>query len=63
MTVSVVLDSAGRRPFAGNDAWLPRRTIASQQRMRYPADPPTVEEIVGVIRQVEVIATALACAP
>jgi site-specific recombinase XerD len=41
MTVSTVLDSAG----------LPRRTTASQQGLRYPADPAAVQEIIAVMRE------------
>jgi site-specific recombinase XerD len=52
MTVSAVLDAAGRRrsPAAtpGYHAGRPPRN----KGMRYPADPPTVEEIVAVMRQV-----------
>ena len=50
MTVSVVLDSAGaaRRRRWGYHAGRPPRN----KGMRYPADPPTVEEIVSVMRQV-----------
>ena len=52
MTVSVVLDSAGRRrspaTMPGYHAGRPPRN----KGMRYPADPPTVEEIVSVMRQV-----------
>jgi site-specific recombinase XerD len=49
MTVPVVLDSAGRRrspaTMPGYHAGRPPR-----KGMRYPADPPTVEEIVAVMR-------------
>src|SRR5687768_7032479 len=52
MTVSAVLDAAGRRrsPAAtpGYHAGRPPRN----KGMRYPADPPTVEEIIAVMRQV-----------
>ena len=50
MTVSVVLEAAGRRRSARDDAWLSRRTSAAQQGRLYPADPPTVEELVAVMR-------------
>ena len=50
MTVPVVLDSAGRRrspaTMPGYHAGRPPRN----KGMRYPADPPTVEEIVAVMR-------------
>jgi integrase len=52
MTVSVVLDSAGRRrspaTMPGYHAGRPPRN----KGMHYPADPPTVEEIVAVMREV-----------
>ena len=50
MTVLSVLDAAGRRrspaTLPGYHAGRPPRN----KGMRYPADPPTVEEIVGVMR-------------
>jgi site-specific recombinase XerD len=50
MTVPVVLDSAGRRrspaTLPGYHAGRPPRN----KGIRYPADPPTVEEIVAVMR-------------
>jgi len=42
----------GAAALAGDDAGLPPRPRAAQQGLRYPADPPTVEEIVCVMRQV-----------
>ena len=50
MTVPVVLDSAGRRR---SPATMPGYHVGRPPRnkgMRYPADPPTVEEIVAVMR-------------
>src|SRR5688500_19946892 len=51
MTVLSVLDAAGRRrspaTLPGYHAGRPPRN----KGMRYPADPPTVEEIVAVMRQ------------
>jgi site-specific recombinase XerD len=51
MTISAVLDSAGRRrspaTLPGFHAGRPPRN----KGMRYPADPPTVEEIISVMRQ------------
>ncbi len=50
MTVPVVLDSAGRRR---SPATLPGYHAGRAPRnkgIRYPADPPTVEEIVAVMR-------------
>jgi integrase len=50
MTISTVLDSAGRRrspaTLPGFHAGRPPRN----KGMRYPADPPTVEEIIAVMR-------------
>jgi hypothetical protein len=50
MTVLSLLDAAGRRrspaTLPGYDAGRPPRN----RGMRYPADPPTVEEIVAVMR-------------
>ena len=50
MTVLSVLDAAGRRrspaTMPGYHAGRPLRN----KGMRYPADPPTVEEIVAVMR-------------
>jgi integrase len=51
MPLSAVLDSAGRRrspaTVPGFHAGRPPRN----KGMRYPADPPTVEEIIAVMRQ------------
>ena len=53
MTVSGVLDAAGRRrspaTMPGYHAGRPPRN----KGMRYPADPPTVEEIVAVMRHTD----------
>jgi hypothetical protein len=50
MTVSAVLDSAGRRrspaTLPGFHAGCPPRN----KGMLYPADPPTIEEIIAVMR-------------
>ena len=34
---------------ARDNAWIARWTLAAQQGQRYPADPPTVQEIVAVM--------------
>jgi site-specific recombinase XerD len=51
MTVSAVLDSAGRRrspaTLPGFHAGRPPRN----KGLRYPADPPTVQEIIAVMRE------------
>ena len=53
MTVLSVLDAAGRRrspaTMPGYHAGRPPRN----KGMRYPADPPTVEEIVAVMRHAD----------
>jgi site-specific recombinase XerD len=52
MTVSPVLDAAGRRR---SPATMPDYHAGRPPRnkgLRYPADPPTVEEIIAVMRQV-----------
>src|SRR3954453_12593670 len=50
MTISTVLDAAGRRrsptTLPGYHAGRPPRN----KGMRYPADPPTIDEIVAVMR-------------
>jgi integrase len=46
-------DAARRRrpsPFAGDDAGLPPRPPAENKGLRFPADPPPVEEIIAVMR-------------
>jgi site-specific recombinase XerD len=51
MFSSVVVDAAGRRR---SPATLPGHHAGRMPRnkgQRYPADPPTVEEIIGVMRQ------------
>jgi len=52
MTVSAVLDSAGRRRSPAAVPGYPAGRPPRNKGMRYPADPPTVEEIVAVMRQV-----------
>jgi hypothetical protein len=51
MTVSAALDAAGRprspATMPGYHAGRPPRN----KGMRYPADPPTVEEIIAVMRE------------
>ena len=52
MTVSVVLDSAGRRRSPATMPGYHAGRAPRNKGQRYPADPPTVEEIVAVMRQV-----------
>jgi integrase len=51
MSTSVVLDAAGRRR---SPATLPAHhagRVPRNKGQRYPADPPTVEEIIAAMRQ------------
>jgi integrase len=50
MTGSVVLDAAGRRRSPVTMPGYHRGRPPRNKGMRYPADPPTVEEIVSVMR-------------
>jgi len=64
MTVSGVLDAAGRRrspaTMPGYHAGRPPRNNG----IRYPADPPTIDEIVAVMRHPPArTATGGGCAP
>jgi hypothetical protein len=51
VTVLSVLDTAGQRALPGDHVRLSRRPSAAQQEMLYPADPPTIDAIVAVMRQ------------
>jgi site-specific recombinase XerD len=50
MTVFAVLDSAGRRRSPATLPGFHAGRSPRNKRMQYPADPPTVEEIVAVMR-------------
>jgi integrase len=50
MTVPVVLDSAGRRRSPAAIPGYHRGRAPRNKGMRYPADPPTIDEIVAVMR-------------
>jgi site-specific recombinase XerD len=52
MAVSVVLDSAGRRRSPATMSGYHAGRSPRNKGLRYPADPPTVEEIVAVMREV-----------
>ena len=52
MTVSAVLDAAGRRRSPATRPGYHAGRSPRNKGMRYPADPPTVEEIVAVMRKV-----------
>ena len=51
MSVSVVLDSAGRRRSPATNPGYHAGRPPRNKGMLYPADPPTVEEIVAVMRR------------
>lgn len=51
MTGSVVLDAAGRRRSPATMPGFHRGHPPRNKGLQYPADPPTVEEIVAVMRQ------------
>jgi hypothetical protein len=51
MTVSAVLDSAGRRRSPATMPGYHSRRAPRNKGQLYPADPPTVEEIIAVMRQ------------
>jgi hypothetical protein len=51
MTVSAVLDSAGRRRSPATMPGYHAGCAPRNKGLRYPADPPTVEEVVSVMRQ------------
>jgi len=50
MSGSVVLDAAGRRRSPATMPGFPAGHPPRNKGLRYPADPPTVEEIVAVMR-------------
>jgi hypothetical protein len=50
MTVLVVLDSAGRRRWPATLPGYHAGRAPRNKGVRYPADPPTVEEMVAVMR-------------
>src|SRR5215216_7332503 len=52
MTVSAVLDAAGRRRSPATRPGYHAGRPPRNKGMRYPADPPSVEEIIAVMRQV-----------
>jgi site-specific recombinase XerD len=51
MTVSAVLDAAGRRRSPATMPGYHAGRTPRNKGQRYPADPPTVEEIIAVMRQ------------
>ncbi len=52
MTVPSMLDSAGRRRSPATLPGFHAGRAPRNKGMRYPADPPTVEEIICVMRHV-----------
>lgn len=53
MTISAVLDSAGRRRSPATLPGFHAGRAPRNKGMRYPADPPTVEETIAVMRQAD----------
>ena len=51
MTVSPILDSAGRRRSPATMPGYHAGRAPHNKGLRYPADRPTVEEIIAVMRQ------------
>ena len=51
MSESVLLDAAGRRRSPATVSGYHAGRVPRNKGQRYPADPPTVEEIVVVMRQ------------
>jgi hypothetical protein len=62
MTVSRVLDAAGRRRSPATMPAITRDVRRANNGLGYPADPPTVEEIIAVMRQTPAIDMASRCA-
>jgi hypothetical protein len=61
MTVLSVLDAAGRRRSPATLPGYHAGRPPHNKGMLYPADPPTVEEIVAVMRNAPMTVTAGAC--
>jgi hypothetical protein len=61
MSVSAVLDAAGRRRSPATLPGYPAGRAPRNKGQRYPADPPTVEEIIAVMRQTPNDRHALGC--
>jgi hypothetical protein len=55
------IDVAGRRRSPATFSQFHRRRAPRNKGMRYPADPPRVEEIVAVMRQAGDVSQAIAC--
>jgi hypothetical protein len=62
MSGSVVLDAAGRRRSAATMRGFHAGHSPRNQGLRYPADPPTVEEFVAVCASPATVCTAGGCA-
>jgi hypothetical protein len=52
-SVQPLLDAAGRRRSPATSRGFRTGIVASNKGQRYPADPPTVDEIVAVMRQAD----------
>ena len=58
----LLLDAAGRRRSPATLPEFPAGRPPRNKGMRYPADPPTIEEIVTVMRRAGDGVTAAGCA-
>ena len=61
MPSTITLDTCGRRRSPATLSSFHQGRAPRNKRLRYPADPPTVEEIVGVMRAAGQGATRLGC--
>ena len=58
-----LLDAAGRRRSLATTPGFRTGAAPRNKGQRYPADPPTVDEIVAVMRRSSRLATAIASMP
>jgi hypothetical protein len=59
-SVQPLLDTAGRRRSSAAMPGFRTGKATRNKGQRYPADPPTVEEIIAVIREAKKLATVTA---
>jgi hypothetical protein len=60
---SVLLDAAGHRRSPATMPGYHRGRAPRNKGLRYPADPPTIEDIVAVMRPLARVRTAHGCVP
>ena len=58
-----LLDAAGRRRSPATTPGYHAGIAPRNKDQTYPADPPTVDEIIAVMRKPAIIATAIASTP